>query len=151
MELAPLPVQWPPYNAREFLQGLQTSSVSSVSVDTIVSQDLAILAPTIEKFADQIQLTLAQMDEILLDQKNSGDSWENVTCRWILANRATWQKWIPDESECAPGFGLFDQILSEFTDTRVNVANKIVCEAAWGWESAKKQIPNTKWPRQFTW
>ncbi|CAL1127286.1 unnamed protein product [Cladocopium goreaui] len=129
LELAPLPLQFPPHNAREFAQGIQTSAGSSFSVDTLVSQDLAILAPTVEKFADKLELTLSQMDEILLDQKNTGDSWENVTCRWILANRATWQKWIPDESECAPGFGLFDQILSEFTDTRANVTNKIICEA----------------------
>lgn len=129
LELAPLPLQFPPFNAREFAQSILTSSGSSTSIDTIVSQDLAILAPTVEKFADKLQLTLSQMDEILLDQKNTGDSWENVTCRWILANRATWQKSIPDESECAPGFGLFDQILSEFTDTRVNVTNKIICEA----------------------
>jgi hypothetical protein len=151
LELAPLPLQFPPFNAREFAQSILTSSGSSTSIDTIVSQDLAILAPTVEKFADKLQLTLSQMDEILLDQKNTGDSWENVTCRWILANRAAWQKWIPDESECAPGFGLFDQILSEFTDTRVNVTNKIICEAAWGWETAKKQIPNIQWPTQFIW
>jgi hypothetical protein len=151
LELAPLPLQFPPFNAREFAQSILTSSGSSTSIDTIVSQDLAILAPTVEKFADKLQLTLSQMDESRLDQKNTGDSWENVTCRWILANRATWQKWIPDESECAPGFGLFDQILSEFTDTRVNVTNKIICEAAWGWETAKKQIPNIQWPTQFIW
>lgn len=69
------------------------------------------------------------MDTILLDQKNTGDSWENVTCRWIKANRAVWQKWIPDESECAPGFGLFDYVLRDFTNKRVNATNKIVCEA----------------------
>lgn len=81
LELAPLPLQFPPNNAREFAQNILTSSGSSTSIDTIVSQDLAILAPTVEKFADKLQLTLSQMDEILLDQKNTGDSWENVTCR----------------------------------------------------------------------
>lgn len=103
----------------------------AAKINTIVSQDLAILAPTVEKFADNLQLTLSQMDTILLDQKNTGDSWENVTCRWIKANRAVWQKWIPDESECAPGFGLFDYVLRDFTNKRVNATNKIVCEAAW--------------------
>jgi hypothetical protein len=131
LDFAPLPVQLPPYNYREFTANILTSMPSAADINTIVSQDLAILAPTVEKFADNLQLTLSQMDAILLDQKNTGDSWENVTCRWIKANRAVWQKWIPDESECAPGFGLFDYVLRDFTNKRVNATNKIVCEAAW--------------------
>ena len=131
LDLAALPVQFPPYNHREFSANILTSMPTAAEINTIVSQDLAILAPTVEKFADNLQLTLSQMDTILLDQKNTGDSWENVTCRWIKANRAVWQKWIPDESECAPGFGLFDYVLRDFTNKRVNATNKIVCEAAW--------------------
>ena len=131
LDLAALPIQFPPFNAREFAAGLQTTMPSVTAINTIVSQDLAILAPTVEKFADNLQLTLSQMDAILLDQKTTGDSWENVTCRWIQANRAVWQKWIPDESECAPGFGLFDYVLRDFTYKRVNATNKVVCEAAW--------------------
>ena len=66
---------------------------------------------------------------MLLDQKTTGDTWRNVTCRWIKANRAIWQKWIPDESECFAGFGLYDTVLQDFADARVNATNKIVCQA----------------------
>ena len=31
--------------------------------------------------------------------------------------------------ECFPGFGLFDSVTNEFTDTRVNATNKIICQA----------------------
>eukprot|EP00435_Cladocopium_sp_Y103_P019499 s231_g4.t1 len=129
LELAPLQVEFPPYNAREFAENIQTSSASAAGINTLVSQDLYMLAPLIEKFADRVEISLSQMDEILLDQKNTGDTWENVTCRWIEANRATWQRWIPDESQCYPGFGLFDPIQNDFTFDRVNATNQIGCQA----------------------
>ena len=97
LELAPLKVEFPRYNAREFRQNIQTSSASAAGINTLVSQDLALLAPTVEKFADNVEISLSQMDAILLDQKKTGDSWENVTCRWIEANRATWQRRMKKE------------------------------------------------------
>lgn len=141
LALAPLQVQFPAYNAREFGENILTSMTNGASVDTLVSSDLALLSPLVERFADRLDITLAQMDEILVDQMNTGDSWENVTCRWIKANEATWRKWIPDESECYPGFGLFDSVLKEFTDARINATNKIVCEApVVGWGRCLEQL-----------
>lgn len=122
-------LKFPPYNARERAANILTTLSTGTSIDTLVSADLSILSPLVEKFADNVQYTLSQMDDILRDQKDTGDSWENVTCRWILANRDTWSQWIPDESECYPGFGIFDSVLNEFTDTRINATNKIVCQA----------------------
>lgn len=31
-------------------------------------------------------ISLKQMDEILLDQKNTSATWEDATCKWLLAN-----------------------------------------------------------------
>lgn len=98
-------------------------------MNSIVSADLAVLAPFVEAFVDKLDLPIAEMNKMLLDQKNTGDTWRNVTCRWVTANRAIWQKWIPDESECFPGFGLYDHVLQGFTDSRVNATNKVVCQA----------------------
>ena len=150
VELAPLPLEFPPYNSREFAQGIQTSSPSAMSINTIVSQDLGILAPVVEQFADKLQLTLDQMDAMLWDQKNTGDTWGAVACRWIQANRATWQRWIPSESACFPGFGLFDPILNRFSSQRVNVTNKISCQALRGHESkncSRRFVPSCRMQR----
>lgn len=129
LELSPLVVKFPTHNSREFSQNILTSEASEAVVSSLVSQDLAILAPSVERFIDSIDLPQIHMDAILLDQKNTGDSWENVTCRWMQANRAVWQAWIPDESACFPGFGLYDSVLKDFTNERVNATNKIECQA----------------------
>eukprot|EP00438_Fugacium_kawagutii_P000209 Skav202887 [mRNA] locus=scaffold1424:81460:82026:- [translate_table: standard] len=129
LDLNPMVVKFPAYNARARAANDLTSLATGTAIDTLVSADLSILSPLVEKFADNVQYTLSQMDDILRDQKDTGDSWENVTCRWILANRDVWSQWIPDESECYPGFGIFDSVLNEFTDTRINATNKIVCQA----------------------
>ena len=84
-------VQWP-------------SEAAAANIDTLVSRDLEILAPVVERFADLVEIPLPHMENILKDHKNkaldnSESSWRNVTCEWLRANRALWESWIPDESE----------------------------------------------------
>ena len=132
LELNPVPVDFPDHKATEFARNIQTSqSVASV-ISAIASPDLAILAPLIESFADKVEMPQSTVDAILLDQKDTADTWQDVTCRWLKANRAVWQTWIPDESNCFPGFGLYDSVLHDFVDARTNASNKIVCQAGWG-------------------
>ena len=129
LELNPMVIKFAEYNSREFSDGLMVSAAAQATISTVVSQDLILLAPIVRTFADDFDLPLSEMDAILLDQKTTQGTWEEVTCRWIKSNQAIWQKWIPDESECFPGFGLYDSVLQEFTDVRVNATNKIVCQA----------------------
>lgn len=129
LELSPLYVEFPPYDAKGWKEGNLQTGEDAAPVNSIVSADLAVLAPFVEAFVDKLELPIAEMNKMLLDQKNTGDTWRNVTCRWVTANRAIWQKWIPDESECFPGFGLYDHVLQGFTDSRVNATNKVVCQA----------------------
>ena len=80
------------------------------------------------------------MNNMLRDHLDKGldyseESWRNVTCTWLRNNRDLWQTWIPDESECSPGFGLYDAVLKQFTDDR-NVSNKINCQAGFFFCSA---------------
>eukprot|EP00438_Fugacium_kawagutii_P031841 Skav235912 [mRNA] locus=scaffold1747:90007:96798:- [translate_table: standard] len=130
LELAPLMVKFPKYDPRERQNNYYASASSVTQINTIVSQDLELLAPIVVSFADKVDLPVGEMNAMLLDQKSTDDTWENVTCRWIKANRHLWQAWIPDESECYPGFGLYDSVLEDFTDQRVNATNKIVCQAS---------------------
>jgi len=74
---------------------------------------------------------LDQLNAILLEQKQTSDSWFNVTCTWLKNNQDTWSNWIPDASQCFAGFGLYDETMQEFTNTR-NTSNKIVCKASPG-------------------
>lgn len=129
LELAPQVLVYTPYNRREQNAGLYISNSLAVSIDKLVSRDLATLAPNVQSFVEQVFITLEQMDEILLTQKASGVSWRNVTCEWLRANEAQWEAWIPDESRCFAGFGLFDSDSNDYVDTRVNATNKIVCQA----------------------
>eukprot|EP00434_Breviolum_minutum_P019603 symbB.v1.2.017291.t1/scaffold1325.1/size176917/17 len=108
-------------------------SPMALNIDTLVSRDLEILAPVVERFADLVEIPLPHMENILKDHKNkaldnSESSWRNVTCEWLRANRALWESWIPDESKCFPGFGLYDSVLKEYTNDR-NSTNAIVCQA----------------------
>jgi len=133
LELSPEILIFPPFKGEEFARGVMTSEASSAVVSAISSRDLEILAPVVERFAGRVDLPMSEMDSILLDHKSQGldyseESWRNVTCTWLRNNRAMWQKWIPDESMCSPGFGLYDSVLKQFTDDR-NVTNKIVCQA----------------------
>eukprot|EP00435_Cladocopium_sp_Y103_P019349 s2856_g4.t1 len=129
LDLSPIFLEFPTYNAREHAAGYYPTAASEVPINTAVSSDLVVLAPFVQTFADKLDLPMEQMNAMLLDHKNTGDTWRDVTCRWITANRAVWQKWIPDESECFPGFGLYDSVVQDFTDSRVNATNKIVCQA----------------------
>ena len=127
LELAPQILVYPPYNWREWAMGLATSAASATSVDKIASRDLVVLAPNVQTFVERLTISIDQMNDILLAQKQSGNSWRNVTCEWLLNNEATWRPWIPDESQCFGGFGLYDADLNSFTDSR-NTTNKIVCQ-----------------------
>ena len=129
LELAPQVLVYPPYNRRERLAGILTTMDSSISIEKLVSRDLSTLAPNVRSFIDLFFMTLEQMDDILLTQKNTGLSWRNVTCEWLRSNEAQWQAWIPDESKCFAGFGLFDSDANEYVDVRENATNKIVCQA----------------------
>ncbi|CAK8998651.1 unnamed protein product [Durusdinium trenchii] len=129
LELEPLQVIYPPTDRRAYSSGDMSTAASGISVDKHVSRDLSVLAPNVENFVSNILVTMAQMNAILLDQKNTSDSWRETTCRWLRSNQKVWQSWIPDESQCFPGFGLYDTGLDDFTDHRVNASNKIVCQA----------------------
>ncbi|CAK9089936.1 Uncharacterized protein SCF082_LOCUS42432, partial [Durusdinium trenchii] len=129
LELAPQMMQWAPLDKRGWANGYQVSQLGSIPIKKLVSRDLMVLAPNVRSFVSNIMISLKQMDEILLDQKNTSATWEDATCKWLLANEPVWRSWIPDESQCFPGFGLYDSVLKDFVDARENATNKIICQA----------------------
>ena len=135
LELSPMILKFPPFKREEFNRGIMTTEASGATISALSSRDLQVLAPVVEQFAGLVDLPIDEMNAMLSDHKARGldyseESWRNVTCTWLRNNRALWQTWIPDETVCSPGFGLYDSVLNQFTDDR-NVTNKIVCQAAW--------------------
>ena len=67
------------------------------------------------------------------DQMESGDDYETVACRWLRAHGDLWKAWIPDETECFPGFGLFDSLLGTYVDNRQDPLHK-TCNSKGFWK-----------------
>ena len=140
ISLDPMILKYPAYKAEEWAVGNMLTEGNGATINTIASRDLNTLAPIVERFADLVDLPIAEMNNMLRDHLDKGldyseESWRNVTCTWLRNNRDLWQTWIPDESECSPGFGLYDAVLKQFTDDR-NVSNKINCQAGFFFCSA---------------
>ena len=52
------------------------------------------------------------------DQMDSNDDYETVTCRWLRANEDLWMEWLPDATNCFPGFGLFHSLSGTYVQDR---------------------------------
>ena len=155
LDLSPMVLKFAPTKAAEWNQGNMLSEGASAPINTISSRDLHTLAPILERFADNVDLPMSEMDNMLKDHLDKGldyseESWRNVTCTWLRNNRALWQKWIPDESECSGGFGLYDAVLNQFTNDR-NVSNKIICQAAWFSRNFQQRSPRMTCVSSWEW
>ena len=73
LELQPLQVIYPPHDRIAYSQGDQSSAASAISIDKLVSRDLSILAPNVESFVKNVMVSIEQMNDMLLDQKNTSD------------------------------------------------------------------------------
>eukprot|EP00913_Durusdinium_trenchii_P011588 g10882.t1 len=124
LDLSPLEMIFPPYDRTARAAGNYRSGDAATTVSKGVSKDLFSLAPRVEKFLDNLQIDLSMMNAMLLDQKQTQDSWENVTCRWLRANEDIWQSWLPDDTTCFAGFGLFDDATNDFATDRTVRENK---------------------------
>lgn len=58
------------------------------------------------------------------DQLDSNDDYETVTCRWLRANEDLWKEWLPDATNCFPGFGLFDPVSGTYVQDREDRTSK---------------------------
>ena len=118
LDLAPLTLVFPPNDPLRFRIGDYSSQVAGIDIRTIVSRDLARLAPKVELFLSSMRLDLATVNALLLENKNLGERMNETVCRWIQANEAQWESWIPDDTKCFPGFGLFDDVSGNYVPDR---------------------------------
>ena len=114
LSLAPLTLNFQPNDALAFRRGDLSTQVAGIDIRTIVSRDLGRLAPKVELFLSNMRLDLATVNAILLENKNLAEGMNETVCRWIQANGAEWETWIPDDTKCFPGFGLFDDVAGDY-------------------------------------
>ncbi|CAL1166478.1 unnamed protein product [Cladocopium goreaui] len=95
LELAAVKTIFPPHNKQEWEDGIISSGALAAFIGKIVSNDLSTLAPRLLGFLDNIQLDLATVNAMLLEQKTSGEDWEPMMCRWLQNNADVWCRACP--------------------------------------------------------
>ncbi|CAE7597097.1 SVEP1 [Symbiodinium natans] len=127
-------LQFPPHNAVAWRNGDVTSMLEGFSNMKWVSHDLGFLVPAAEFLVNKIDVSAQDVDDALDDfaqiaaRGDSGDPWFEAACNWLLGNRGVWASWIPDETQCWPGFGLYDASTGEFQVDRSDPRN-LRCKA----------------------
>ena len=114
LDLAPVTLLFPANDPLALARGDISTQGAGVDIRTIVSRDLARLAPKVELFLSNMRLDLDTVNGLLLENKNLGESMKETVCRWIQANEAEWETWIPDDTKCFPGFGLYDDVSGDY-------------------------------------
>eukprot|EP00434_Breviolum_minutum_P025478 symbB.v1.2.022512.t1/scaffold2002.1/size92861/6 len=112
---APLRVVFPEFDPLAWQRADRSSAGSATSIDTHVSQDLRALAPDVEELLSTYQLTLQEVNHMMLDHMDTENStyWDSA-CRWVKSNRERWRDWLPDKTRCFQGFGIFDEFAVDF-------------------------------------
>ena len=67
------------------------------------------------------------MDDLLSGFINTSESTDDIVCEWMMRNRPTWAPWIPDETQCVPGFGLHNG--SSYVVSREDSVSCKACES----------------------
>ena len=114
LDLDPLSLVFPANDRLAYSRGDYSTQAAGIDIRTIVSNDFGRLAPKVKLFLSKMRLDLATINAILLENKNLEEDMSDTVCRWIQANEAEWKEWIPDDTKCFPGFGLFDDASGDY-------------------------------------
>ena len=109
-------------------RGILLTDFEAISVDKYASFDLKSLAPTVYELLSAFSLDLNLVNKLMKDQMDSGDTPDVVACRWLKANKAIWEQWLPDPTECYPQFGLYNEKTKEFVEDRED-PSRLTCRA----------------------
>ncbi|CAE7233751.1 unnamed protein product [Symbiodinium natans] len=116
--LDPTRIIFPPNDFSAHLNGDKRTAGADSLVAKIVSQDLASMAPRLEDLIRSMRFNINDVNAMMGDMLETGDSAQEAACRWLLVNPNSWQSWLPDMTKCFPGFGLYDTNRSEFVNNR---------------------------------
>ncbi|CAK9007210.1 unnamed protein product [Durusdinium trenchii] len=111
---------FPPYDRLQWEKGIARSAATEISIDKYISQDLSTLAPDIEEFMKGFMVDIKDVDEIMLEKLESGKPYSDVACRWLHTNTERWRKWLPDKTKCFARYGLYNEKVAKFVESRTN-------------------------------
>ncbi|CAE7581088.1 unnamed protein product [Symbiodinium sp. CCMP2592] len=129
LELRPQVVHFPTHDALAWSRGDLRTMLSGSLSQKVVSRDLRVLAPSVVEMLTRMEMSNAMVDQLLTDHVSSGQSIDQAVCQWLLGNREVWSSWIPDETQCSPGFGLYNISDDQFLLGRMSHADLIGCKA----------------------
>ncbi|CAK9083976.1 CUB and EGF-like domain-containing protein 3 [Durusdinium trenchii] len=128
LRLTPVGIQFPPHDAKAWSINDKTSQAVELSIDKYISKDLASLAPDIEEFLKAFLLGIKDIDGMMLKRMNFDLTHFDAACDWLHANNMTWQKWLPDKTECFERFGLYNERQDAHVESRSDPTD-LVCRA----------------------
>ncbi|CAK9106006.1 unnamed protein product [Durusdinium trenchii] len=118
ISLKPMEITFPPFDRQAHIRGDKRTAPSALTVDKYVSQDLSQLAPSAEEMVRAMLIDLQMVNDMLLDQVQTGDSYREVACRWIQSNQEVWRSWLPDPTTCFAQFGLYHEKSGQYVADR---------------------------------
>ena len=119
LDLKPIELIFPQHDRLAFQRGEKTTAADAVDIRVVVSRDLFSLAPRVESFLAGINVDIETVNALLLENKG-GTEMKDVVCNWLNGNMQTWQAWLPDDTKCFAGFGLFNSATEQFVADREN-------------------------------
>ena len=128
MDLNPTKLVFPPYNAYEWNERqVYTTAGEETPLSKLISHDLEFLAPDIVKLLGSGTFDINAVNSMMAEQKGSGLSRKKVACNWLKANEERWRPWIPVETACSLGFGLYDETKDRFATLRAGATTCRAC------------------------
>ena len=122
VRLNPTMIVYPPHDADAWDRGDRRSAPAGISIDKYVSQDLSILAPDVEDFMKAYRVDIKDVNKVMLDKLQYQESYRNLTCKWFKENEHKWASWMPDQSRCFAGFGMYKEEEGQFVESRAEAA-----------------------------
>jgi len=102
IDLRPLQIVFPRHSVSAWAIGDKTTSAAGSHIAKMVSSNLFVKASSVQAFVSQFQFELSQVQSLLSETK----PWDQVSCDWVKNNKRIWEKWLPVETNCFPGFGI---------------------------------------------
>ena len=99
--------RFPEYDRAAWAKGDSRTAARDVSLDKHVSQDLESLAPEVVELISRLTMSLNTVNNLMLNQLDTGDSNFDVACRWLKENEASWSSWLPERGKCFSQFGMY--------------------------------------------
>lgn len=129
LRLTPMKITFPEYDRAAWAKGDSRTAARDVSLDKHVSQDLESLAPEVVELISRLTMSLNTVNNLMLNQLDTGDSNFDVACRWLKENEASWSSWLPERGKCFSQFGMYSERTETFLMQRNDSDSAITCRA----------------------